>query len=454
VTVEPGASAPELVERTTPDRLPAPMPPPARRREREPGYGPDMVRSPSRTDAWLTTVNILVGLWTGLLAFVVLAWLLPAALVLTPVFLVGIPLLAFALLVSRWFGALDRGRYRLVLGVDIPSPHPDEKPDGSVVDRFRTLLRTPARWREAGYGLLRFPLSAVEVVLVAAAWLLPLGGLTLPIYNWSLPHGGANLALFTVRSWWSLALVFLLSVLLLINAPRMVRWLGVADLAIARRLLGPDLAARVDELERSRAAVVVSADEERRRIERDLHDGAQQRLVALAMQLGRARSRFTTDPEGARALLDEAHNEAKLALAELRDLARGLHPAVLTDRGLDAALSGLAARAPIPVVVEVDPAAGAKPVPVVDAIAYFVVAEALTNVAKHARATRAAVVVRRLDGMLRVVVTDDGVGGADPALGTGLRGLADRVSGVDGRLHVDSPPGGPTVLTVELPCVS
>jgi len=454
VTVEPGASAPELVERTAPDRLPAPMPPPARWGEREAGYGPDMVRRPSRTDAWLTTVNILIGLWTGLLFFAVLGWLLPAALVLTPVFLVGIPLLAFALLVSRWFGALDRGRYRMVLGVDIPSPHPEEKPDGSVVDRFRTLLRTPARWREAGYGLLRFPLSAVEVVLVAAAWLLPLGGLTLPIYNWSLPHGGANLALFTVRSWWSLALVFLLSVLLLINAPRVVRWLGIADLAIARRLLGPDLAARVGELERSRAAVVVSADEERRRIERDLHDGAQQRLVALAMQLGRARSRFTTDPEGARALLDEAHNEAKLALAELRDLARGLHPAVLTDRGLDAALSGLAARAPIPVVVEVDPAAGDKPVPVVDAIAYFVVAEALTNVAKHARATRAAVVVRRLDGMLRVVVSDDGVGGADPALGTGLRGLADRVSGVDGRLHVDSPPGGPTVLTVELPCAS
>jgi len=110
VTVEPGASAPELVERTAPDRLPAPMPPPARWGEREAGYGPDMVRRPSRTDAWLTTVNILVGLWTGLLAFVVLAWLLPAALVLTPVFLVGIPLLAFALLVSRWFGALDRGR--------------------------------------------------------------------------------------------------------------------------------------------------------------------------------------------------------------------------------------------------------------------------------------------------------------------------------------------------------
>jgi len=457
VTVEPGATARELVERAGPDRRPlpgptAPAPRPAATRVLDQR---DQARRPPGTDAWLTTVNILTGLWTGLLSFAILGWLLPTALVLTPVFLVGVPLLAFALLVSRWFGAMERGRYRLVLGIDIPSPHPEEEPEGSVADRFRTLLRTPARWREAGYGLLRFPLSTVEVVLVAAAWLLPLGGLTLPIYNWSLPHGGANLGLFTVRSWWSLTLVFLASVVLLLSAPRMVRWLGIADLAIARRMLGPDqMAARVGELERSRAAVVVSAEEERRRIERDLHDGAQQRLVALAMQLGRAKSRFGTDPEGARALLDEAHNEAKLALAELRDLARGLHPAVLTDRGLDAALSGLAARAPIPVVVEVDPAAGAKPVPVVDAIAYFVVAEALTNVAKHSHASRAAVVVRRLDGMLRIVVTDDGVGGADPANGTGLRGLADRVSGVDGRLHVDSPSGGPTLLTVELPCVS
>ena len=144
----------------------------------------------------------------------------------------------------------------------------------------------------------------------------------------------------------------------------------------------------------------------------------------------------------------------RIVIAEDSVLLRDGLTRMLTDRGLDAALSGLAARAPLPVVVEVDPAAGERPVPVVDAIAYFVVAEALTNVAKHARASRAAVVVRRLDGMLRVVVTDDGVGGADPTVGTGLRGLADRVSGVDGRLHVDSPPGGPTVVTVELPCGS
>jgi signal transduction histidine kinase len=450
-----GAATPEPAQTgaTTPEPAPAASVEAATIEAGAAGSG-----SPRRApgaDAWLTSVNLLIGLWTGLFTFVFLGWMIPLALALTPIFMVGLPILAFALLLSRRFGALERGRYRLVLGVDIPSPHPEKVEGARRLDRFRALVRAPATWREAGYNVLRFPLSAVEVVLLVAAWLVPLGALTLPIYNWALPHGGADLWLFTVRTWWMTVLAGVLGLVLLLNAPRMVRWLGLADLAIARRLLGPDrLAARVGELERSRAAVVVSAEEERKRIERDLHDGAQQRLVALAMQLGRARSRFGTDPEGARALVDEAHTEAKLALAELRDLARGLHPAVLTDRGLDAALSGLAARAPFPVVVEVDPAAGEKAVPVVDAIAYFVVAEALTNVAKHARATRAAVVVRRIDGLLRVVVTDDGVGGADPALGTGLRGLADRVSGVDGRLHVDSPAGGPTVLTVELPCAS
>ena len=409
---------------------------------------------PAGADAWLTTVHLLVGLWAGLPAFLTLGWLLPLGLALTPLLLTGLPVLAVALVLSRLFGRVERARFRLVLGVDIPTPYA-RPATGSAVERFRALLRTPAGWREAAYHVARFPLSAVQVVLAAAAWLLPLGALTLPIYNWALPRGGANLWLFTVRTWWATVLMGLLGLVLLPLAPRAVRLLGRLDVAVARSLLGPDRsAARVVELERSRAAVVVSVEQERRRIERDLHDGAQQRLVSLAMQLGRARARFVDDPDKARALLDEAHGEAKLALAELRDLARGLHPAVLTDRGLDAALSGLAARAPIPVAVEVNPEIGASRVPVVEAIAYFVVAEALTNVAKHAGATKAAVVVRRWNGTMRVVVTDDGVGGADPAAGTGLRGLADRVSGVDGSLHVVSPPGGPTVLTVELPCVS
>ncbi|HEY7919040.1 MAG TPA: histidine kinase, partial [Streptosporangiaceae bacterium] len=224
---------------------------------------------------------------------------------------------------------------------------------------------------------------------------------------------------------------------------------------LARKLLGPgsreELALRVESLARSRADLVEAADAERRRIERDLHDGAQQRLVSLAMNLGRARARFDDDPEGARAIVDQAHAEAKEALAELRNLVRGVHPPVLADRGLDAAISGLAALSPVPVTVRAS--LTARPSTSAEAIAYFVVAEALTNVAKHARATRAEVVASRHGDVLRVVIRDDGIGGADPQ-GQGLAGLADRLSGVDGRLSVRSPAGGPTVIEAELPCGS
>jgi len=161
---------------------------------------------------------------------------------------------------------------------------------------------------------------------------------------------------------------------------------------------------------------------------------------------------FFVGPKTLRALIDEAHREAKQAIGELRDLTRGIHPPVLTDRGLDAALSALAARSAVPVTVTVD--VNTRPTPTIEAIAYFVVAEALTNVARHARASRATVTVRQHARVLRIDVTDDGVGGADPARGTGLEGLVGRVCAVDGRMTVDSPAGGPTVLTVELPCAS
>ena len=195
-----------------------------------------------------------------------------------------------------------------------------------------------------------------------------------------------------------------------------------------------------------------AADAERRRIERDLHDGAQQRLVSLAVNLGLARATLGDLPEDARKVIDEAHREAKEAIAELNNLVRGLHPAVLEDRGLDAALSGVAARLPIPVRVAVD--LPQRPSPTVEAVAYFVVSEALTNVVKHAQATRAEVTVERIGETLLVVVADDGVGGADLAAagGTGLAGLAKRVASVDGTLSCRSPAGGPTVITVELPC--
>src|SRR5436309_9138155 len=211
--------------------------------------------------------------------------------------------------------------------------------------------------------------------------------------------------------------------------PRLAGWVTRTDERMARSLLGPgrreELAQRVETLARSRADLIAAADAERRRIERDLHDGAQQRLVSLAMNLGMARERFEAEPEPVRQALAAAHDEAVLALTELREFIRGLHPAVLNDRGLDAALSGLAARAPLPVRLRVDVPQPASPS--VEAVAYFIVSEALTNVAKHAQATQAEVTVARDGDVLRIAVTDDGSGGAAPAegddagAGTGLR---------------------------------
>jgi len=244
-------------------------------------------------------------------------------------------------------------------------------------------------------------------------------------------------------------------------APGLARRVTRTDEDLARALLGPgrreELAVRVESLARSRADLVAAADAERRRIERDLHDGAQQRLVSLAMNLGMARERFEGEAEPVRQAIAAAHDEAVLALAELREFIRGLHPAVLSDRGLGAALSGLAARAPLPVRLRVDVPRPASPG--VEAVAYFIVSEGLTNVVKHAQATRAEVTVTRADDVLRIAVTDDGRGGAAPLIpaagdGTGLRGLAQRAAAVDGTLSIDSPPGGPTVIAAELPCES
>ncbi|AEV81029.1 histidine kinase [Actinoplanes sp. SE50] len=234
----------------------------------------------------------------------------------------------------------------------------------------------------------------------------------------------------------------------------LARGAAALDLALARRLLQPPaaelLARRVAALSASRAAVVEAADAERRRIERDLHDGTQQRLVSLAMNLGMTRAAVADADPAVRAAVAAAHEEAKQALAELRDLIRGLYPAVLDELGLDAALSGIAARSPVPVRLVVD-LRGRPPAPI-EAVAYFVVSEALSNVAKHAAATRADVVVRQQPGGLTLAVADDGRGGADPVRGTGLRGLRQRVESVDGTLSIASPAGGPTSIRVSLPC--
>jgi signal transduction histidine kinase len=225
---------------------------------------------------------------------------------------------------------------------------------------------------------------------------------------------------------------------------------GAAALTLENERLAAELRARIEELRASRARIVQAGDDERRRVERDLHDGAQQRLVALALNLNLARGSFDRDPDAALELIDDAVKELTETTAELRELARGIHPAILTDRGLDAAVNALAERASLPVEVGAVPA-GRLAAPV-ESTAYFVIAEALTNVARYAQASYAEVDVARDNGTLVVEVRDDGIGGADPDRGSGLRGLGDRVAAVDGQLLVTSEPGAGTVVHAEIPC--
>ncbi|MDX6279825.1 MAG: hypothetical protein QOH03_896, partial [Kribbellaceae bacterium] len=328
---------------------------------------------------------------------------------------------------------------------------------GSRMADARAALADRGLWRQFLYYVLLLPMACVSLAGVVVAWSVPPVLIALPLYFDKFAAGRAQIGPFAIdSSGEALRVAGVALLFLLLASPVLIRTLSAVDAYLARTFLGSSetgaLAARVDLLVTSRQRVVNSVELERRRMERDLHDGAQQRLVSLAMTLGRAKNKAADADTGLRELIDQAHAEALLAIGELRDLTRGLHPPVLTDRGLDAAISAVAARAPLPVRVEVR--VSPRPSLTVESIVYFVVTEALTNVAKHAKAARAEVSIHRIGDLLRVVVTDDGNGGADADLGSGLRGLADRVSGVDGKLTVVSPLGGPTTLTVEVPCVS
>jgi signal transduction histidine kinase len=403
---------------------------------------------------WLAVIHLFAGLVVGVVAFgVVLAGLVTGVATLV-VFLSGLLVLAATFGLAGLIARFERARFALLLGVDIPAAPPPPEP---VWWRRVVLrpLRSAANWRRVCYALIRFPLSVVQVSLLSIVWSLGPVLLALPLYNSALPGGGAHLAGYLAHGAGPMAVSVLAGLLVLLAAPQVTRGLAIVDAAVGGLLLGSagraELTARIGELETSRARVMDAAQAERMRIERDLHDGAQQRLVSLAMELGRAKAKFSSDPEAAAAIVGQAHEQAKEALAELRNLVRGVHPPVLSDRGLDAALSGLAALSPVPVTVRVD--LPVRPPATVEAIAYFVVAEALTNIAKHAHASHAEVTVSRSGDQLALVIRDDGVGGADPA-GQGLSGLAARVAGVDGRLWVTSPAGGPTSVEVVLPCGS
>ena len=420
---------------------------------------------------WRPTVHALAGLAAGaltaaVLGGLVLGWLAAAlSLIDGPtgawelawfyvVVVVAGPVLVLWAIKS--LGALQRARLCAVLGVEIASP-PGAVGGQRLLWPLRA-WRAPATWRQLGYHLLAMTGGTAGGLLVAGFWSAPLLAVAYLASRQADRPGAGGLGLAVLGA-------TLLAAAMVWAAPRVARAVAETDEAAARALLGPsrseELALRVESLARSRAEVVAATDAERRRIERDLHDGAQRRLVSLAMQLGMARASLGDDvPASLRQVIEQAHDEATEALAELRQLVRGLHPAVLDDRGLDAALSGIAANAPLPVRLRVD--AAARCAPAIEAVAYFVVSEALTNVAKHAGASRAEVTVERAGDRLRVVVADDGRGGATlegaaataNGGGTGLRGLAQRAAAVDGTLSVDSPPGGPTRITVELPCGS
>jgi signal transduction histidine kinase len=410
---------------------------------------------PPRT--WLAVLHHLAGLVIGAVSFpLVLAGITTGA-VLLPIGGSGLPILGLTLRYTDGLAAVERSRFAGMAGVEVPAWAADPR------RRYRWLLIPSlaaftgrATWGKICYPLPRLLASALLFPIVVAFWAVGVATLplTAPLYLWLHPlpaERGAGRA--ARRGRLARAASATSGALLFASASRVSRRLATADAALARWLLSPprDLAARVTELEISRERVVDAAEGERRRIERDLHDGAQQRLVALAMELGRAKAKFGDDPEGARVLLDQAHIEAKTALTELRNLVRGVHPPILTERGLDPALSGLAALCPVPVDVHVE--VPVRPKAAVEAVAYFMVAEALTNVAKHSRASHVDVVVEShgFPGTLTVLISDDGIGGADPR-GAGLSGLADRVSGVDGELSVESPSGGPTMISAVLPC--
>jgi signal transduction histidine kinase len=403
--------------------------------------------SPVKAAAWLATAQVAAGGVVGLAGLAAVAAPIAVGTALARSVVAPVVALIVILAVVRGCTALQRSRITVFTDVDPAGGRPGPS--------WRRYPFTAGAWRQVAYHFVAGPVGVAMTALVGAAWS---GGLllsTAPAHAWTLPpHGQLG---WNPRTPVAVAAMTVVGLLLLLLSPALATALARADLAMARTFLGPTqreeraaLTRRMSGLAASRAATVEAADAERRRIERDLHDGAQQRLVSLAMNLGIARAMLKDVPEPAREVIARSHEEAKLALTELRDFVRGLHPAVLDELGLDAALSGLAGRTPIPVDVRVD--LPERPAPALESVAYFVVSEALTNVVKHSGASRAEVALARRDGRIVLTVVDDGRGGASMADGSGLAGLSRRVASVDGILSLSSPTGGPTRLTVELPC--
>jgi len=403
-----------------------------------------------------------VGGLAGTLGFGVVVVLLAFGLTVSVSVLgtvVGLLLITLTLRLSRRLGSLHRRLSNRLLGQHVEAPQRFQ-PGTGLLGRLDRRLRDRAAWRGIWYSLAKLPVAFVQfyaLVLVVCGlvdlsypvvWVLLRHGNSGPLRMLQpLPFGGSP----SVHSWVGSYFAALVGAVCVVAGTWLARGINAGDQALVRNLLGPtSMAERVSELERTRTLAVEDSAAALRRVERDLHDGAQMRLAALAMNLGMAREKLDDqDDATVRELIDSAHRNAVDALADLRDLARGIHPPVL-DSGLASALDSLAASSAIPasVVAEI----GQRPAPAIETIAYFCAAELIANATKHSYADQIKIkVYTERSGVLRLEVSDDGVGGADAARGTGLAGLVQRVSTVDGRVDVSSPVGGPTVVTVVLP---
>nr|WP_202512497.1 sensor histidine kinase [Streptomyces sp. SID3343] len=401
---------------------------------------------------WRCWAHLLGGGAFGIAAVLLFVFLVVAGLALS-VIGIGVPILAATALFGLPVGRFERRRLRVVEPRPVPNPHPP-LPETGVWRRVRLRWRERVTWRELGYAALVLPVFAVVDVAFTALLGLSLVLVATPVVVVALSHETVMVPAGHALDGWIDALPVagagLAGVVLCAYVGALL--VGV-QVYVARLLLSPrdaETKARIVELTRSRARLVDAFEAERRRIERDLHDGAQQQLVALSITLGLAELELGGEHPRAAELLVRARGEARDALTGLRDLIQGIHPQVLGDHGLAAAVAEVAGRHPFPVTVDVDlPRRLPSPV---ETMAYFTVTEALTNSAKHSGATRVEVSARLADDHLVLDVVDDGHGGADPAAGAGLRGLADRLAILGGRLTVHSPVGGPTRIHVEVPC--
>ncbi|WP_228010379.1 sensor histidine kinase [Nonomuraea phyllanthi] len=405
----------------------------------------------------LDTRYTLVGFPTAVIGFVIMLAGFAAG-VGTTIVWVGVPLLAATLLAARGFADAERGWLSDVL--KRPPVRPRYKPAPPGAGRFRRLVNpmtSGQSWLDLLHGIVNLPFAIVSFVLTVVFWAVPLAGLTYPLYGLITSRIPGNVELpellglgsgYTVNSFYyvSLGLIFMLIL------PFAVRGSALLRAGLGRALLTgvAELQERIDDLAEGRAAAVSAEANALRKLERDIHDGPQQRLVSLAMELSRAQRQMVKDPEAAQATLKSAISATRETLDELRALSRGIAPPILSDRGLAPALAALAGRCTVPVDLDVQTVDRYQAA--VENAVYFVCAETLTNVAKHSRATACTVQLTRIGDVLMLTIGDDGVGGAHVAKGHGLAGLADRLRAVDGELSVQSPDGGPTLIVAEVPC--